>query len=295
MKFRKSIFKRKNLPLTLFVAFLCVITGFSWFVTYDNFQLDTEYIYIQTDKLSKEFNGFRIAHVSDYHNRNNPSFDEKIFQSLEEAKPDIIVLTGDLVDKSHTDVDVALSFASRLLSVAPVYYVLGNHEANIWCSDNILMDDMLKTLQLMGVVLLRNSHTEIAISDDVSFNLFGLDEPYFYTDARGVESVTTDFCENFEINDDEYNVLLAHHPERLKVYAEYNFDLVFSGHAHAGQFRIFNQGIFAPDQGLLPEYTSGLYEKGNTKLILSRGLGNSVFPFRIFNQSHLIVTEFKIN
>lgn len=295
MKFRKSIFKRKNLPLTLFVAFLCVITGFSWFVTYDNFQLDTEYIYVQTDKLSKEFNGFRIAHVSDYHNRNNPSFDEKIFQSLEEAKPDIIVLTGDLVDKSHTDVDVALSFASRLLSVAPVYYVLGNHEANICRTQNVLFEDMIKALDLMGIVIMRNEYEKIHVSEGVSFNLFGLDEPYFYSDARKVDTRTIEFCKSFEIDKKEYNVLLAHHPEQLKVYSDFGFDIVFSGHAHAGQFRFFNQGVFAPDQGLLPKYTSGLYEMGNTKLILSRGLGNSVFPFRIFNQSHLIVTEFKIN
>lgn len=295
MKLKTNIFTKKNIAFKIFIVFLCVVTVSSWLITYDNFQLDTEYIDIRSKKLPKELEGFRIAHISDYHNRKNPSFDEKIFHSLEEAKPDIIVLTGDLVDKSHTDVDVALSFASRLLSVAPVYYVLGNHEANICRTQTVLFEDMIKALDLMGIVIMRNNHEKIYVSDDVSFNLFGLDEPYFYSDAREVKTRTIEFCKSFEIDKKEYNVLLAHHPEQLNVYADYNFDLVFSGHAHAGQFRIFKQGIFAPDQGLLPKYTSGLYEMGNTKLILSRGLGNSVFPFRIFNQSHLIVTEFKIN
>ena len=91
------------------------------------------------------------------------------------------------------------------------------------------------------------------------------------------------------VNND-FTILLSHRPEIIDLYSESKVDLVFTGHAHGGQIRLpFTDGLFAPNQGLLPRYTSGKFKKGNTEMIVSRGLGNSLFPFRIFNRPELIV------
>lgn len=88
---------------------------------------------------------------------------------------------------------------------------------------------------------------------------------------------------------DKYNILISHRPELIKLYSKYEYDLVFSGHAHGGQFRIpFIGGIYAPMQGLFPKYTSGVIEEGKTKLVVSRGLGNTTIPIRVFNQPEVV-------
>jgi len=88
--------------------------------------------------------------------------------------------------------------------------------------------------------------------------------------------------------------LLAHEPQYLEHYAQANVDLVLSGHAHGGQFRIpFVGGVVAPDQGIFPEYTSGSHTSGETTMIISRGLGNSIIPVRIFNRPEIVVVDLK--
>lgn len=293
-KIKAILFKKRKLTLKSLVFLIVIFIVSASLIVYDNFQLDTEYIKIESEKLSDEFDGYRIAHISDYHNRKNELFDKKIIDSLNESQPDIIVITGDLIDTSKPDVDVAVSFTEKLLCVAPVYYIMGNHESNIYFRDKSLFEDMLDELEKLGVVILKNDYTRVFVSDKSSYNLYGLDEPYFHCGAGAVAGATDKLCKEFTLNDSEFNVLLAHHPEQLPIYSKYGFDLVLSGHAHAGQFRVFNQGVYAPDQGFLPKYTGGLYELGKTRLVLSRGLGNSVFPFRVFNQAHMIVVEIKV-
>ena len=88
-------------------------------------------------------------------------------------------------------------------------------------------------------------------------------------------------------------ILLSHRPEKMDIYAKYNMDLVFSGHAHGGQVRIFNQGLLSPSQGFFPKYTSGRYDKGSTTMILSRGLGRTIFTTRLFNKPDIVVLSLK--
>jgi predicted MPP superfamily phosphohydrolase len=94
------------------------------------------------------------------------------------------------------------------------------------------------------------------------------------------------------ISEEEFTLLLSHRPEMFDTYVEKDVDLVFSGHAHGGQFRIpFVGGVFAPNQGLFPKYDSGIYSEGNTTMVVSRGIGNSAFPFRINNRPEVILVE----
>lgn len=271
--------------LTLFIIF-CGVT------VWGNITLSVEHIEIETDKLSSDFNGYKIAHISDYHNTKNNFLTDAVINSLKEEKPDIIVLTGDLVDCRKTDIKKGLDFVSQIIEFAPVYYVTGNHECNISIDDQSAFDNMLSDLKSLGVTVLRNEQTQIELSNDESLNIFGINDPYFHCEnASQVAWATEKLCSSLDVKKNEFNILLAHHPEQLEIYAKYNFDLVFSGHAHGGQARLFGIGFIAPDQGFFPEYTSGIYKEAETTLIVSRGIGNSIAPVRIFDRPHLIFTE----
>ncbi|MBO5433378.1 MAG: metallophosphoesterase, partial [Clostridia bacterium] len=200
----------------------------------------------------------------------------------------------DLIDSRKTDIEIAINFVSRLVEIAPVYYVTGNHECNVSIKSQSAFDNMILDLKALGAVVLRNESLEITLSNNEKLNLFGINDPYFHCEYESeVGEATDSLCGSFKVDKSKFNILLAHHPEQFEIYSEYNFDLVFSGHAHGGQVRIFNQALIAPDQGLFPEFTDGEYKSGDTTLIVSRGIGNSVIPLRLFCRPHLIYLEIK--
>ena len=269
--------------LTLFVAFSIV-------TVWGNIILSVEKFDFETDKLRIE-NGYKIAHISDYHNSHSNFLNDAVLSSLKEEKPDIIVLTGDLVDCRKTDIEKGIDFVTKIIEIAPVYYVTGNHECNISIDSQSAFDNMIEDLEKLGVEVLRGEASEIILPNKEKINVFGIDDPYFHCgSASEIKYATDSLCSFLEVNKKEFNILLAHHPEQIEIYSQYGFDLVYSGHAHGGQGRIFGLGLIAPDQGLFPKYTSGLYEENGTSLIVSRGIGNSIAPVRIFDRPHLIYT-----
>ncbi len=284
--------KSKNRRFKAVVAILlALVVVFSVFTLYDNFTLQVEHIKVENTKASA-LGGLKIAHISDYHNRKSEYIDSQIFEALDEHSPDLIFITGDLIDCNKTDIQKSLDFCKRLCEKAPVYYVTGNHECNFSILDQTAFDNMLASMQEMGVIVLRQDVAQFVAENGEVVNIYGIDDPYFHCSySREISDTTEKLCSEFTINNNEINILLAHHPEQLPVYAQLGFDFVFSGHVHGGQGRIFNQGIIAPDQGFFPKYTGGCYEEGNTLLILSRGIGNSVVPVRVFNRPNLIFVE----
>ena len=286
IKSNQKIVKRALcVMLTLFVVFSIVII-------WGNITLSVEKINFNPKKLNIE-DGLKIAHISDYHNTKNKLLTHAVLSSLEEEKPDIIFVTGDLVDCRKTDIQKGIDFVSEIIEIAPVYYVTGNHECNISIDSQSSFDNMISDLEALGVKVLRGEKSEIKLENGEKINVFGIDDPYFHCSSMlEVTGTTDELCSELEI-EDGYNVLLAHHPEQLDVYSLYGFDIVFSGHAHGGQLRLFGQGAVAPDQGLFPKYTSGLYVNGRTYLVVSRGIGNSIVPVRIFDRPHLIYAIIK--
>lgn len=281
--------KRERLS-TVAVA-LVVFILLSAFLVFDNFSLQTEHIIVDNEK-AYNLGGLKIAHISDYHNRKSKLVDSQIFDALQNNQPDIIFITGDLIDCNKTDVQNSIEFCTKLCDIAPVYYVTGNHECNFSIIDQSAFDNMLLQLEQMGVIILRQSFVTYQLENGESVNIYGIDDPYFHCSySSEITDATYDLCKNFTIDKNQINILLAHHPEQLSVYAEFGFDFVFSGHVHGGQGRIFKQGIIAPDQGFFPKYTGGLYTEENTTMILSRGIGNSIVPVRVFNRPNLIFFE----
>ena len=209
---------------------------------------------------------------------------------LSEVEPHVIVLTGDLIDSRQTDIEIALDFAGKAVQIAPVYYVSGNHESRV------PEYEQLKTgLTDLGVTVLENQKVQIT-KDGESITLMGIQDPSFRTDYLfgDAESVSRQAIASLQNESDGFTVLLSHRPELFDLYVDTGVDLVFSGHAHGGQFRLpFVGGLVAPNQGLFPKYDAGIYADGNTNMLVSRGVGNSILPFRINNCPEVIIIELK--
>lgn len=278
-----------NKKIKYILLFVLVITLFTLWLLWANKALTTREFTIEDEKIPSSFDGFRIAHVSDLHNESFGRGNEKLLSLIEESKPDIIALTGDIIDSWKTDFSRAEDFICKVTKIAPVYYTTGNHEPRIDESG-----ELFKTMKELGVILLRNEKITLE-KENGSITLYGIDDPSYVADYLfgDEDAVVARSLEDLQ-KDSSFGILLSHRPEFFKLYTEYGFDLVLSGHAHGGQFRFpFIGGLFAPGQGVLPEYDSGLYEEGNTSMIVSRGLGNSTFPLRFNNRPEVIFITLK--
>ena len=282
--------KKKRIFMLVVVA--TVLLGIIIWTSWGNTALELNTYTISSDRLPDAFDGYRIAHVSDLHNAELGKDNEKLLDMLREAKPDIIAITGDLIDSRNTDIDIALRFTKAAREIAPCYYVTGNHEARV--SE---YDELKAGLIEQGVVVLEDATTEISLDGD-TITLIGVNDPSYQTDYLFSDSETVMNGKLQEISDAEngFTVLLSHRPELFEIYSDNNMDLVLSGHAHGGQFRLpFIGGIVAPNQGFFPEYDAGLYTDGNTNILVSRGIGNSILPFRINNKPEVILIELTSN
>lgn len=238
---------------------------------------------VASGALPEAFEGFKIAHVSDLHNAVFGRKNEKLLSLIRAAKPDIIAITGDLIDSRHTDIDSALAFVEAAAEIAPVYYVTGNHESRLD------FDEIEPRLTAAGARVLRNEAEDIGRGGE-RIRLAGIDDPSFIRTGGTAEERAAAELEQLGDGGGTFTVLLAHRPELVEVYAEYGAGLVLSGHAHGGQVRLpLLGGLYAPGQGLLPEYDSGLYSLGETQMVVSRGLGNSVAPLRVNNRPELVI------
>ncbi|WP_270227839.1 metallophosphoesterase [Coprococcus aceti] len=248
------------------------------FCNFQNKHLETTHYTYAAEKLGVDLDGYRIVQISDLHNAKFGKNNQKLVDRIRECEPDMIVLTGDLVDSNHTNVDRAVQFVDEIVKICPVYYVTGNHEYWLEASE---YDELMSGLTRAGAVILDDQVVEIS-RGDAKFRLVGLDD----------KSLADGTLEALLSDEKEFTVVLAHEPQYLARYAGIGVDLVLSGHAHGGQFRLpFVGGIVAPDQGFLPEYTAGEYYMNGTEMIVSRGLGNSVIPVRLFNYPEIVCVE----
>ncbi|MBR4990681.1 MAG: metallophosphoesterase [Oscillospiraceae bacterium] len=262
-----------------------ILTG--WLL-WGNSALETTEYSVSSCRMPEGFEGFRIAQISDLHNASLGNGNEKLLAALKEAKPDIIVLTGDLIDCRKLKMDVAVRFAEQAAKIAPCYYVPGNHEARIE-----ELPKLLKGLTEAGVTVLRNEKCMLYRGGDI-LTLMGIDDPSFVADymTGDNEPVIRAALQALTEETDGYRILLSHRPEWFSVYRDFDIDLTFSGHAHGGQFRFpFVGGLIAPNQGFFPEYDAGVFTDGECSMVVSRGLGASIIPLRIGNRPELVVAE----
>ena len=273
----------------IIVVSLLLIAIFSCVLIYEDKNIELNTYDITSEALSSEFDGYRIAHISDFHNAVFGKDNSKLIDMLKDAEPDIIAITGDIIDSRRTDIDISFAFVEQILRIAPCYYVTGNHEARVSGEYALLKDKMAEA----GVVILEN--TRLIIEREEEFiELIGLEDPTFSVIGTTAEEaeVVADELPKLTTSDDNFTLLLSHKPEFFDIYAENDIDLVLSGHAHGGQFIIpFVGGLIAPGQGFFPELDSGLFEKDGTSMIISRGIGNSIISLRINNRPEIILIE----
>ncbi|MBQ4252216.1 MAG: metallophosphoesterase [Erysipelotrichaceae bacterium] len=273
---------KKKMIYALLLAFAV------WFLYHENTTLDTERHLLSFSSLPADFEGFRIAQVSDFHNCQNNKLRESIIRELRESHPDIIVITGDLIDSRRTDVDSAIAFVQAIKDIAPIYYVTGNHESRVQ-----QYYTLQKKLNDLEIIVLHDAAVQLEKGSS-HLNIIGIDDPDFSGVSTLMEE-TPDMIA-WKINDlkerDGFNLVLCHRPELFETYVSCAADLVFCGHAHGGQIRLpFIGGLYAPHQGVFPSYTAGCYREENTTMVVSRGLGNSLAPFRIFDHPNLVIVE----
>lgn len=281
MKFKHS----KKLIIAVFVIAMTMI-----FIVWQNNDIVTSQIEYRSSKLPLEFDGYKVAHISDLHNKKFGKDQEPLLKEIRKASPDIIVVTGDLIDRRRYNLETSMIFINGAVEIAPVYYVAGNHEA--WSGE---YRDIKSRLIEAGVEILDDRKIEIKKGDS-RIEILGLSDPAFLTnnqrkgtDSSSLERNLKDLADN-----SVFQILLSHRPELFSIYADENIDLTFSGHAHGGQIRIpFIGGLVAPGQGIFPEYTQGIHRKDKSSLVVSRGLGNSLFPIRIFNRPEVVLVTFK--
>ena len=229
---------------------------------------------IKTTQYEVPFGGIeksvKLVQISDLHGKQFGSHSVKLISKVCSLAPDVIVITGDIIHRyTEKNKRVALEAVSALSQIAPVIYISGNHEMR-----NRGYRFFRKSLMDAGATVLDNREITVC-----GVKFVGLNGAHNKNDTLSKISI-----------DARNKVLLAHMPHCYKNYAKSGYGLVLSGHAHGGQWRIpfTKQGIYAPGQGIFPKYTSGMHTFGNTKMIISRGLGNSEFPFRLFNRPEIV-------
>ena len=272
---------------------LCVIgtiffTLFIWTV-WGNTALMTNAVAISSSRIPAAFSGFRIAQISDLHNAEFGKNNAELLKLLSESRPDIIVITGDLIDANHTDVGIALGFAQESVRIAPTYYVTGNHEAA-----SQQYDTLKAGLEEEGVIVLEDEAISLERGGE-TISLIGLADPDFTVKGEmfGEAPVMVSAkLKNLNDGEGKYTIMLSHRSELFETYVNCGIDLVFAGHAHGGQFRLpFIGGVIAPNQGLFPKYDAGLYTDGGTNMVVSRGIGNSIIPLRFNNRPEIVLVE----
>lgn len=264
-----------------------VFASIGW-LYWGNESIQTTVYDVQSPKISEAVSGYTIVQVSDLHNKLFGARQAKLIEKIKEERPDIIVVTGDVIDSRRTKIDVAMTFFEEAVKLAPVYYVPGNHEARVEAYP-LLQRKMIE----VGVNLIDGRQLSINTKGE-PFTIAGVSDPMFAeTDLyRTEQSIMQGMLEDLQLDGKNFTILLSHRPEFMEMYAKSNADIVFSGHAHGGQIRLpFLGGVVAPNQGLFPTYTAGIFSKNDTNMIVSRGLGNSIIPLRINNRPELVVVR----
>lgn len=251
----------------------------------------TEYT-IRSEKLPAMFDGYRIVQLSDLHGATYGKQNEMLIHAVEKVEPDLVVMTGDMMDNKKGAVEVAVELCDRLCRKYPVYYAIGNHEQT-------LADDVWKKartqLEDFGVVILENDYVDLEKCGE-SIRLCGLVMPLvYYKDPFGEYEKGVNFYKrNVEeclghVNQQKYSVLLAHNPLYFPAYYNWGADLTLSGHVHGGIIHVPGLGgLLSPDMTFFPKYDAGDFERNGRHLIVSRGLGNR-FLFRVMNPVEVVV------
>lgn len=249
---------------------------------------------ISNEKIPQEFNDFKILQLSDFHSSGYKDTTEIIISKVKEINPDIIVMTGDMVSWEVKDIEELEKLINSLANLYPIYYINGNHEQLAEIVRTKKYQNLLDELKSLDITFLRDNYVEIT-KDGQSINLYEIDIPL--DNATGLYAsrwqLESDYVETTlpQVDSSKFNILLAHNPLFIKQYNKWGADLVLSGHMHGGIIRIpiIGVGILSPERGLFPRYDAGKFKRGDTTMIVNRGIGTSSIGLRIFNNPEISI------
>ncbi len=278
-------FIKNHIALSVTIAVLVLaLIAFIWWIVWANKAVQLNKISISAPCELK------IAHISDFHNAKLKNNNADLVSLIRDAQPDIIAITGDLIDSRHTNAQVSIDFVTELAKIAPCYYVPGNHESRMEKE----YGELKSALERLGVTILCDSKT-IYEKDGQVYTIIGIEDPMFVLEKDSVEKsceIIREKLAPLAENNEGYTILLSHRPEAFEEYTRAGVDLALTGHAHGGQVQIpFIGGLIAPNQGFFPKYSEGLHQKDNTSMVISRGIGNSLCPIRVNNRPEIILIE----
>lgn len=272
----------------IFISSMLIILMFFIWILYQNKALGITTYEINCSS-HPDLSGFTIVQISDLHNEEFGENQKRLLQKVEQCAPDMIAITGDFIDCRNPDVDIAMKFIEGAVEIAPVYYVPGNHER--WISKEYKV--LCKRMEDEGVHLMANEQENI-IYEDGNIICLGVEDPDFYNagSSYAEAEMIRESIREFDYTEEEFTLLLSHRPELFEVYKDESLDIILTGHAHGGQFRLpLIGGLAAPNQGIFPKYDAGLFKEGTTNMIVSRGIGNSIIPIRFNNPPEIVVVK----
>lgn len=247
-------------------------------------RLETTRYSIKSDKIPAGFEGFKIVQISDLHSSTIPG----LYDEIRGEAPDIIVITGDLAHDYGTYLPV-VHIMTRLREIAPVYYVMGNHDVR-----RPDFAEYSEAVQKTGAVALDDKSVILEHNGDV-ITMSGIGDPF----SEVGEAISRSIEMSLEKlpRTDNYHICLFHRANHMDALLGEGFDLILSGHMHGGQFRLPNgRGVCAPKSSwgsggkmLFPKYFGGHYRSGDTDMIVNRGLGNPMVIPRLFNRPEITV------
>lgn len=272
------------------------------FYKYETDTLEVSNYKIENDKIPKEFDNFKIVQISDLHNKSFGKNNKRLIEKIDLQNPDIVVITGDLVEGDNKNFNVALNLVDELSKKYKVYHIIGNHEQkSLIKKHKDLYKVYFEKLYKKSIINLDNEKVRVE-KNGQHINIYGLIipleyYPYFF---KNYKNKNIKLEENFitnnlgKLNKDEYNIMLSHTPFFFEEYEKYGVDLVLAGHVHGGIIRLpVVGGMLSPNREFFPEYDFGKYDKNNTTMLLSKGLGGSKVLIRFACRPEIVSITLK--
>lgn len=280
--------------------FICIFILMYLYIKYNVNTLEVTKYVVENKKIPKEFDGYNIVQISDLHSKLFGENNKKLIQKIKSLNPDIVVITGDLIDGENNNYNVALNFMNEISKIYRVYYIIGNHEQKALIKKyKDEYKDYFNKLNQMNFVNLDNKKVEI-VKENSNINLYGLTVPYscykYLFDNKETKSINSDFLEEKlgKVDKEQFNILLAHTPFYFDEYEKWGADLTLCGHVHGGIVRLpFVGGLLSPDRKFFPKYDLGMYMKNKSTMIVSKGLGGSKVLIRVNCKPEIVNIKLK--
>ena len=274
----------------IIIIFLIAIIAFLGLIYISTNVIKTKKYQVKNSKLPEEFNGLKIAHISDVHSKIFGKDNSGVIDRVIKENPDVVIMSGDIIDKREEDIEKFVSMYKKIYERYPTYYSIGNHERKLGWKK---YKKYLKMLQMCGVHVIINGSEKLIKNDKhIIINALKFREnmqPKVLTKEKEEEFISYMKNKLKNLDTKDFNILIAHDPENFKMYKQLGVDLVFSGHVHGGLIRFGKICLLSPRRTFFPKYSYGKNTEENTTIITSAGMGKATLPIRLFNRPEIVI------